>query len=256
MGKVYITGDVHGDFFGRFGSTPFPEGKELCREDYVIVLGDFGIWHDTPTERYALDWLEGKSFTVLFCDGNHENYDRLYHDFPEIDFMGGRAHKIRENIYHLMRGYVFDICGKKFFCFGGASSHDIQDGIVEPSDFKSTDEMKLHIKMKQRRGEIFRVNHLSWWKEEMPSFAERNRGYESLIAVDYKVDYVISHCCPHSIETEMSYGMYKGDELTRYFDELLTMGLEFKHWFYGHYHVDRDYYCKYHARYEKIERII
>ena len=26
----------------------------------------------------VLDWLDGKAFTTLFVDGNHENFDRLY----------------------------------------------------------------------------------------------------------------------------------------------------------------------------------
>ena len=29
-------------------------------------------------ETSALDWLDGKVFTTLFVDGNHENFDRLY----------------------------------------------------------------------------------------------------------------------------------------------------------------------------------
>lgn len=33
-----------------------------------------------------------------------------------------------------MRGQVFDIDGKKIFSFGGASSHDIQGGVLEPDD--------------------------------------------------------------------------------------------------------------------------
>ena len=33
-----------------------------------------------------------------------------------------------------MRGEVFIIEDKKFFTFGGASSHDIQDGILDYND--------------------------------------------------------------------------------------------------------------------------
>ena len=132
---VYITGDCHGDF-RKFSTDSFPEQKGLSRDDFVIVCGDFGLWHDTKDERYWLNWLQSKPFTLLFVDGNHENFDRLYSDeFPIIDFHGGKVHKIRENVYHLMRGHVFELCGKKFFAFGGASSHDIQDGILEPDEY-------------------------------------------------------------------------------------------------------------------------
>ena len=100
------------------------------------MCGDFGIWHDNAEERYWLKWLNNKPFTTVFVDGNHENFDRLYSDeFPIVDFHGGKAHKIRDNIYHLMRGYVFEFDGKRFFCLGGASSHDISDGILDRADF-------------------------------------------------------------------------------------------------------------------------
>ena len=138
---LYITGDAHAEWAKKFSTDAFPEQKEMTRDDFVIVCGDFGIWHDTKTEKWWLNWLEDKPFTLCFVDGNHENFDRLYSDeFEVVDFHGGKAHKIRENVYHLMRGYIFDICGKKIFAFGGASSHDIQDGILDREDFDSDKE--------------------------------------------------------------------------------------------------------------------
>ena len=41
---------------------------------------------------------------------------------------------IRPSVLHLMRGQLYDICGKRIFTMGGASSHDIRDGILEPDD--------------------------------------------------------------------------------------------------------------------------
>lgn len=121
---VFVTGDCHAEF-NKFSTKNFPEQNGMTRDDIVIVCGDFGIWHDNAEERYWLKWLNNKPFTTVFVDGNHENFDRLYSDeFPIVDFHGGKAHKIRDNIYHLMRGYMFEFDGKKFFCFGGASSHD------------------------------------------------------------------------------------------------------------------------------------
>ncbi len=37
---IYITGDTHGDF-QRFGSKYFPQQKEMSREDYVVIAGDY-----------------------------------------------------------------------------------------------------------------------------------------------------------------------------------------------------------------------
>ena len=119
----------------------------MTRDDFVIVCGDFGgIWADRPEERYWLNWLEQKKFTLLFVCGNHENFERLYNEFPVVDFHGGKAHRIRENIFHLMRGSVFELCGKKIFAFGGASSHDISDGILDPKDFANKEDVRRTMK--------------------------------------------------------------------------------------------------------------
>lgn len=44
---------------------------------------------------------------------------------------------------------------------GGASSHDIQDGILEPDapDFEEK------FQQLEQRSALFRVNHRSWWAE-------------------------------------------------------------------------------------------
>ena len=191
---IYITGDCHGDW-RRFSLDCFPEQKETTRNDYVIICGDFGLWHDTSSERYWLDWLNNKPFTTLFVDGNHENYDRL-NNFEEIDFLGGKAHQIRENIYHLMRGYVFKICDKKIFAFGGASSHDIEDGILNETDFDSYNDFRAAWKEWDKKGKMFRVNHYTWWSDEMPNEKEKERGIENLKKCNNDVDFIVSHCCP------------------------------------------------------------
>ena len=45
---VFLTGDIHGliDDPDRFEVWNFPEGENLTRNDYVIVLGDFGMPFD------------------------------------------------------------------------------------------------------------------------------------------------------------------------------------------------------------------
>ena len=71
---VFITGDTHADF-RRFGAKIFREQKAMTRDDYVIICGDFGgLWDDSADERNHLKWLEEKPFTLLWVDGNHENF--------------------------------------------------------------------------------------------------------------------------------------------------------------------------------------
>lgn len=253
---IYITGDCHADF-SKFSIKNFHEQKEMTRDDIVIVCGDFGIWDDTKEERYWLKWLAQKKFTLVFCDGNHENFDRLYSDeFPIVDFHGGKAHQIRNNIYHLMRGYIFDFEGKKFFVFGGAKSHDVQDGILDLKDYESLSELVRDYNKRTKAGQMLRINHISWWEQECPSEEEIKIGIDNLKKRKFKVDYVISHTLPQSI-TSYLYGKNTDiDKTSQYFDTLLNKGLKFKKWFAGHLHKDCDVLYDYHIYYRKIERIL
>lgn len=248
---VYITGDTHADF-SRFYKRNFPDQKEMTRSDHVIVCGDFGIWNKTPDDKNRLDALAKRDFTILFCDGNHENFDRLYSDeFPVVDYHGGKAHRIRGNIYHLIRGEVFSLDGKTFWAFGGAQSHDIRDGILDPDD--PDFEQKYRICRRSRM--MFRVNHKSWWAQEMPSIAEMNHGADTLAAHDWRVDYIITHCCPHHIAALYSGGAYEPDPLTQYFDDVAAR-TDFDRWFFGHYHKDWWRYGRYEMLYHGIRRIV
>ena len=252
---IYITGDCHADY-RKFSSDNFPEQKEMTRDDFVIVCGDFGIWHDTPEEKYWFDWLSMKSFTLLFVDGNHENFDRLYGDeFNVVDFHGGKAHQIRENVYHLMRGYVFELCGKKFFAFGGASSHDIDDGILSADDFEDHKEFIDTVNHWYNDGKMFRINHISWWKQELPSEEEMKFGLKTLEGHGNKVDFIISHCCPQQVASVFSNGFYKSDVLTSYFN-VVAETVDFAKWFFGHYHDNQVIMSKFLMLYEQIVRCV
>ena len=127
-----------------------------------------------------LKWLQEKPFTTLFVDGNHENFDRLYEEYPVKEWHGGNVHEIRPSVLHLMRGQVFELCGKTFFTFGGASSHDVSGGILDRSD-PGYQEKKRTL---DRGWKPYRINHLSWWKEELASEEEMEEGRNNLAAHD------------------------------------------------------------------------
>lgn len=253
---IYVTGDIHGDP-SRFSTHSFIDQKEMTKDDFVIICGDFGlVWRDCGEERYWLDWLNDKSFTTLFVDGNHENFDRLYNEFEEVEFHGGLTHRIRDSIYHLERGHIFDLCGKSFFAFGGARSHDIEDGILDPGHFPTSDEFRKEYSKFRMQGKMFRVKGVSWWPEELPSNSEMDYGIKNLSLHSNSVDFVVAHCLPQSVAALYSYGKYKPDLLTMYFNDLLSRGLKFTDWYCGHYHTNCDITTDYHILYEKIRRIV
>ena len=232
---IFITGDCHADW-KKFSKESFQEQAEMTRDDFVIVCGDFGLWHDDKTERWWFKWFEEKNFTVLFVDGNHENFDRLYSEFEDVDFHGGKAHKIRENIYHLMRGYVFDLCGKKFFAFGGASSHDIDDGILDRKDFQSDRELVDEYNRRTRRGEMLRINHISWWKEEVPNIQEYEYALDNL-RCHRTNNFLITHEAPAPILSTFGYPY---NQTSFEIFDFLRYGYFDKHYF-GHYHINQDF---------------
>ena len=97
---IYITSDIHIPIdVKKIGSKAFSARLSVTEEDTLIICGDFGgVWSGDNTEKYWLDWLAKKPFTTVFIDGNHENHRSLAEEFPEVDFCGGRAHRIRKNV--------------------------------------------------------------------------------------------------------------------------------------------------------------
>ena len=242
---IYITDDTHSDF-SKFTEENFPIQSEMTKDDYVIICGDFGgVWtfeEESRREKEALDWLNNKNFTTLFVDGNHENYTRLY-NYPIEEWKGGKVHKIRDSVLHLMRGEIFDIDNKKIFAFGGAKSHDIQDGILNLDEEEKIYEYR-------KRGAYFRIRDFSWWDLELPTNQEMENGIKNLEKVNYKVDYIITHCCPTSIQALIN-PTYKRDVLTDYLQQI-SEKCTFKRWYFGHYHDYKQVNSQFTLLYENI----
>ena len=242
---IYITGDTHADF-SRFNEEKLPIQTEMTKDDYVIICGDFGgVWNyiaESMYEKYWLDWLNERNFTTLFVDGNHENFERLYR-YPVEEWHGGKVHKIRESVIHLMRGEVFNINNNKFFTFGGAKSHDINDGILNLDEEEKINEYR-------KKGAYFRIRAFSWWDLELPTEEEIKNGIKNIEKVNYKVDYIITHCCPTSIQTLLN-PSYEKDILTDYLQEI-SEKCEFKKWYFGHYHDNRQVNNQYVLLYEDM----
>ena len=101
---------------------------------------------------------------------------------------------------------------------------------------------------------MLRINHISWWKDELPTSTEMKRGIENLKKADFKVDFVISHCPPS--EVCKRFGYYDSDKLIEYFDKLISMGLNFREWWCGHLHRNEfGIFRKYNLIFGEIKRI-
>ena len=222
---IYVTGDTHGNF-RRFQPEYFPEQAGVTKNDVVIIAGDFGgVWFGDSRDDETLDWLERLPFTLAFVCGNHENYDALER-YPVAEWHGGKVHRVRPHVLHLMRGQVFELESYRFFTMGGAKSHDTNH----------------------------RINHISWWRQELPSDEEYSEALQNLERYNWQVDYIITHCAPTSIAL-MGSRHNEADRLTDFLQEVRERA-KYYYWLFGHYHDNRAIDEKHILLWEQIVRII
>lgn len=221
---IYITGDTHIPIdMAKLDLQYFPIQNNLTKNDYLIICGDFGgVWDRTKEREQILNELSNKKFTILFVDGNHENFDIL-DKMPVSKWHGGKVHFVRDTIIHLMRGQIFEIDGFKFFTMGGGNSND----------------------------KAFRVPHRSWWKQELPNDTEKQTGLENLALHNNKVDYIITHTAPTDIVLQIR--NINADELplNEYFLNIKN-SISFNRWFFGHFHKNEIIDDKFILLYDKF----
>lgn len=243
---LFLTGDTHGSF-GRFSRRNFPAQEHLTKEDCVFICGDFGgVWDGSPQQEFWLDWLEEKPFTTLFVSGNHENFDAL-NGYPERMWRGGRVRAVRESVLHLLRGDLFTLEGHTFFTMGGASSHDMEDGILDPAD----PDYREKARRLRRRGGRFRVLRRSWWPEELPDEAEYEHARHNLDRAGWQADYIVTHCAPTHIQAQVGGPGHRPDRLTDFLEEVAAR-CRFRAWYFGHYHGEQTVEDRFHLLYEGI----
>lgn len=223
---IYITGDTHIPVdISKLSTKQFPDQRNMTKDDFLIITGDFGgVWDNSNEEKYWIKWLNEKNFTTLFVDGNHENFDML-NSYQIENYHGGKVHKIANSIYHLMRGQIFEFDGSLFFTMGGASSHDKE----------------------------YRIEGKSWWEAELPNNEEYQEAENNLDKVNRKVDYIITHCAPDSIQRILA-DWYEHDKLTNFL-ESISWSVEYKKWFFGHYHFNHIVDDKHVLLYDQIIKL-
>ncbi len=215
---IYITGDTHGDI-NRFKS---PEMKKLRRGDTLIICGDFGfMWDNSRKERAAMRKLSSKDYTIAFVDGCHENFDML-EELPVSEWNGGKVHKLRNNVIHLMRGQVYTIEDKKIFAFGGGHSQDY--------DFR-------------RDGD--------WWEREQPTHAEIMEAIGNLRSNNYRMDYIITHEPPASLKDCLGVDVLQRLEVHAFFEDIIKT-CRYKKWFFGKCHIDKHIPIKFYAVFNNV----
>ena len=156
---VAVAGDWHGN---TAWARKVLRSLSYRRIRVLLHVGDLGVW---PGEEGAvyLDDLEHAcaqyGITVLFLDGNHEDFGQL--EAAERDEAG--IARLRPHIWHLPRGLRWTWAGIGFAAMGGATSLDVGS----------------------------RRAHVSWWPQE----ALRPHQRQQLVDGG-QVDVLLTHDCP------------------------------------------------------------
>jgi hypothetical protein len=198
----------------------FTRQKKLCKDDVVVVLGDFGwLWYPPGTnaqQEHYLDWFAQKNYTLAVVPGNHDNYD-LIESLPLASRWGAQVHELkRQNgaIYFLRRGEAYLIGNRRILTVGGAASIDKDE----------------------------RTPHRNWWPQELPRKEEKERTLRHIARYEGVFDYIFTHTAPLSV-IEMLCGRHsideaKRDDPTTHFLEEIKAHCRFRSWHFGHFHVD------------------
>ena len=203
---IYVTGDLHGDF-ERFSAKAL---RKLKKGDTLICCGDFGfLWEGGKAEERALKKIGRFPFTTLFVDGAHENHEALQ-ALPVTEYAGAAAHQLGKRLYHLLRGGILELEGKRIFVFGGGESSDRD----------------------------LREENRSWWYQELPTVEEIAAGRQALEEKGNLVDAVITHEAPGKIRRFLSMDDREYHYLNAFLDEI-NQKAAFSQWYFGFFHLDK-----------------
>ena len=224
--NVLFLGDSHGNT----GFVGEAIGASIGLECKVILqLGDFGIWdHKIDGIKFletVNQGLEEHDIILIFCDGNHENFDSLY-ALP-VDDDGFR--RVRKNIWHAPRGHIWEMGGVTFMAMGGAHSIDGPGGIWQqgrgplPARSVMDDPMDLG----------------GWWPQETITPVEAQEAMEK--ALDWQrdngpIDVLIAHDCPAGVPIPGIHGYPAGDK-NRHLLAQVCDAADPSYIFCGHYHL-------------------
>ena len=97
----------------------------------------------------------------------------------------------------------------------------IEDGawIMRGLDWDDPNFERKYWMLQRKERARFRIDHLSWWKEELPSEEEYEEARRNLDAHNWEADYVLTHCVPTSITLQLS-RHNAADHLTDFLQEV------------------------------------
>lgn len=214
---VYITGDKHADFSEVFD---FCYDKKTSLDDVLIILGDAGInYYANYKDYYLKNSLLQYPITFFCIHGNHEERPENIRTYNIKIFHEGIVYYEKDypNILFAKDGEIYNFNNKNVLVIGGAYSVD------------------KYIRL--ARG-------YNWYESEQPSDEVKTKVKDVLSKRDNKIDIILSHTCPYKyLPREMfldGIEQSKVDNSTEYFLDEIENNTDYKLWYCGHYHTDKE----------------
>lgn len=263
----YITGDIHGDVER---IVKFSKKNNLTDKDAVIILGDAGLnFYRSKTDmklKYTLNDLGPKIFCI---HGNHEIRPETIKTYNISEYCDGQVYveNACPNILFAIDGEIYNFDGNQTLVCGGAYSVDKWYRIyrtIERYSNKIPKELYSDRMLCLARNYIFGVsvqnkgellnwmtevyNSLPnsvkfWWDNEQPSELTKQHVENQLKKNNWNIDVVLTHTCPFDFEPVDMFisGIDQDsvDDSTEKWLQEIERKLNYKHWYAGHYHVNR-----------------
>lgn len=234
--KYFITGDKHRNFAM---VKAFCRDMNTRRKDVMIILGDagFNYYGDERDDKLKKE-ISRLSITLFCLHGNKENRPQNVGTYGIRDFCGGKVYYEPKypNIYFAIDGEIYTFEGKKYMVVGGAHSVDKMRCIEENNPF---------------------------FADEMPNEEIKARVEERLKSENNRIYGMMTHTCPiNYLPTEMFMSTKQNaiikrkpkkakskklfnpdiDRSTEEWLGKLEKKLDYKVWYCGHYHIDKQLY--------------
>lgn len=209
---IYITGDMHGD------KRTFKDvmGRVTCKsENTLIVLGDLGAnYYLNKTDKKFKKIISEYNINLFVVRGNHDANPANVENIQIIEKYGNEGYYEPEfpNIFYAKNGNIYTIENNTFLVLGGAYSVD----------------------------KWYRLEKgYKWFDDEQMTDDEKDEFWNKNIT---KVDTILSHTCPYGdmpkhlflIQIDQS---TVDNSMEVFLDEVKNK-IEYKNWFFGHFHAD------------------
>lgn len=214
---VYITGDIHGDI-ARI--VLLCEMHETTTDDILIILGDAGFnYFEDKRDKFLKKQIAELPITIFCIHGNHEQRPEELPGANMTIFAQAPAWQEPEfpNIFYAEDGEIYIFNNKEYIVIGGAYSVD------------------KHYRL---------TNGWKWWENEQPSLRTKTYFEDQCDFLNWNVHGVLSHTCPLKYEpVEVFLPMIDQNTVDKSTEEWLDSienQLDYKQWYCGHYHTDKN----------------